>query len=44
MASLYISVVSILAAFDISKAVGDDGNVIEPDYEQETGLIWYAII
>ncbi|KAJ7247336.1 cytochrome P450 [Mycena rebaudengoi] len=39
MASLYISVVSILAAFDISKAVGDDGNVIEPDYEQETGLI-----
>ncbi|KAJ7235516.1 cytochrome P450 [Mycena rebaudengoi] len=39
MSSLWISIASILAAFDISKAVGEDGNVVEPSYEYEPGMV-----
>ncbi|KAJ7247317.1 cytochrome P450 [Mycena rebaudengoi] len=39
MSSLWISIASILATFDISKAVGEDGKVIEPSYEYEPGII-----
>ncbi|KAJ7247328.1 cytochrome P450 [Mycena rebaudengoi] len=39
MSSLWISIASILAAFDIFKAVGEDGNVIEPSYEYEPGIV-----
>ncbi|KAJ7247322.1 cytochrome P450 [Mycena rebaudengoi] len=39
MSSLWISIASILAAFDISKAVGEDGKVIEPSYEYEPGIV-----
>ncbi|KAJ7627084.1 cytochrome P450 [Roridomyces roridus] len=31
--SLWLSIVSILATFNITKAVGDDGKVVEPRYE-----------
>ncbi|KAJ7627128.1 cytochrome P450 [Roridomyces roridus] len=31
--SLWLTIVSILATFNITKAVGDDGKVIEPSYE-----------
>ncbi|KAJ7467770.1 cytochrome P450 [Mycena galericulata] len=37
--SVWISVVSILATFDITKAVGDDGQVIEPTHEYFPVLI-----
>ncbi|KAJ7095645.1 cytochrome P450 [Mycena epipterygia] len=37
--SVWITLVSILAAFDITKAVGDDGEVIEPSYEYFAGLV-----
>ncbi|KAJ7025140.1 cytochrome P450 [Mycena alexandri] len=38
-ASLWISVASILAAFDITKAVAEDGQMIEPTYEYLSDLI-----
>ncbi|KAJ6622291.1 cytochrome P450 [Mycena sp. CBHHK59/15] len=37
--SVWISAVSILATFDITKAVGDDGQVIEPSYEYFPALV-----
>lgn len=36
---LYIAIVSILAVFDISKAVDEDGNVIEPTGEYVSSLV-----
>ncbi|KAJ7711951.1 cytochrome P450 [Mycena metata] len=38
-ASLWISVASILAGFDITKAVAEDGQIIEPTYEYLSDLI-----
>jgi hypothetical protein len=38
MSSMWITIASILSTFDITKAVGDDGNVIEPTYEFDTGI------
>ncbi|KAJ7731633.1 cytochrome P450 [Mycena metata] len=37
--SVFISVASILASFDIAKAIGDDGAPIEPTYKYSTGII-----
>jgi len=37
--SLWISVVSILATFDITKVIGDDGKIIEPTYEYFPGAV-----
>ncbi|KAJ6471903.1 cytochrome P450 [Mycena sanguinolenta] len=37
--SIWINVVSILATFNIAKAVGDDGQVIEPTHEYSSGLV-----
>ncbi|KAJ6504457.1 cytochrome P450 [Mycena vulgaris] len=37
--SIWIAVASILATFNITKAVGDDGQVIEPTHEYFPGLI-----
>ncbi|KAJ7109594.1 cytochrome P450 [Mycena crocata] len=37
--SLWITIVNILAAFDIRKAVDEAGNVIEPSYEYLSGSI-----
>jgi len=39
LSSIWISVVSILATFDITKAVDEEGNIIEPSYEYFSGLI-----
>ncbi|KAF8199264.1 cytochrome P450 [Mycena galopus ATCC 62051] len=36
--SVWISIARILATFDISKAVGEDGQIIEPTYEYLPGL------
>ncbi|KAJ7114001.1 cytochrome P450 [Mycena epipterygia] len=38
-ASVWITAVSVLATFDITKAVGDDGLVIEPTYEYFPALV-----
>ncbi|KAF7350121.1 Cytochrome P450 [Mycena venus] len=38
-ASLWITVSSVLAAFDITKAVDEDGREIEPSYEFDSGFI-----
>jgi hypothetical protein len=38
-ASVWINVVSILATFDIMKAIGEDGHVIEPTYEYFSALV-----
>ncbi|KAF7371702.1 Cytochrome P450 [Mycena venus] len=37
--SIWITVVSILATFDITKAVDEKGNVVEPSYEYLSGVI-----
>src|ERR1700761_5977636 len=37
--SVWITMTSILAAFDVSKAVDDAGNVVEPSYEYCNGPI-----
>ncbi|KAJ7938085.1 cytochrome P450 [Mycena leptocephala] len=37
--SIWITVVSILATFDITKAVDEKGNVVEPSYEYLLGVI-----
>ena len=40
LSSIWISVASILAVFDISKAVDERGNVIEPVHDYVSGVIW----
>ncbi|KAJ7431570.1 cytochrome P450 [Mycena galericulata] len=37
--SIWITVVSLLATFDITKAVDEKGNVVEPSYEYLSGVI-----
>ncbi|KAJ7873152.1 cytochrome P450 [Mycena leptocephala] len=37
--SVWITIASILATFDITKAVGEDGKVIEPDHEYFSALV-----
>jgi hypothetical protein len=37
--SMWIAIVSILAIFNIDKAVDDKGNVVEPSYEYFSGSI-----
>ncbi|KAJ7142235.1 cytochrome P450 [Mycena epipterygia] len=39
MSSVWIAVVSILAVFDITKAVEDDGQEIEPTYEYSSDFV-----
>lgn len=39
LSSVWITIASILAVFDITKAVGDDGQTIEPSYEYYSQLI-----
>jgi hypothetical protein len=38
--SVWLAVSSIIAAFDISKSVDENGNVIEPTHEYLQSLIW----
>ncbi|KAJ7917029.1 cytochrome P450 [Mycena leptocephala] len=37
--SVWITIASILATFDITKAVGEDGNVIEPNHDYFSALV-----
>jgi hypothetical protein len=37
-ASIWISMASMLAVFDITKAIREDGEVIEPTHEYSAGL------
>lgn len=41
-ASIWIVAASILATFDITKAVDDIGNAIEPSVEYSPGFITYV--
>jgi hypothetical protein len=41
--SVWISVVSILATFDISKSVDEKGVPIEPSGEYTLGLFWWVL-
>ncbi|KAJ7800174.1 cytochrome P450 [Mycena olivaceomarginata] len=41
--SLWITVASLLAAFDITRAVGEDGKEIEPSGEYLSGLAWIPL-
>ncbi|KAJ7764873.1 cytochrome P450 [Mycena metata] len=38
--SLWLTIASILATFDINKAVDDNGNVVEPSYEYSSALVF----
>jgi hypothetical protein len=42
--SVWITIASILATFDITKAVGEDGKVIEPNHDYFSGLVTYALL
>ncbi|RDB17474.1 hypothetical protein Hypma_001603 [Hypsizygus marmoreus] len=37
--AVWIAIASLVAAFDITKGVDEDGNIIEPTYEYLTGLV-----
>ncbi|KAJ6460011.1 cytochrome P450, partial [Mycena sanguinolenta] len=39
ISTIWIAVVSILAMFNITKAVGEDGELIEPSYEEAGGIV-----
>jgi hypothetical protein len=43
MSSVWITVASTLATFDITKAVGLDGQTIEPTYEYLSELVRYVV-
>ncbi|KAJ7252511.1 cytochrome P450 [Mycena rebaudengoi] len=38
-ATLWITIASLLAVFDINKAIGEDGKVLEPTYEYHSALV-----
>jgi hypothetical protein len=40
LSAVWIAVASLIAAFDISKAVDENGEVNEPTYEYLTEYIW----
>jgi hypothetical protein len=40
--SVWIAVASIIAAFDITKAIDEHGNAIEPSHEYLSALVWYV--
>ena len=42
ISTVWIAVVSILALFDITKAVGEDGKPMEPSYEDAGGIVLYG--
>jgi hypothetical protein len=42
--SVWIAIASILATFDITKAVGEDGKVIEPNHDYFSALVTYALL
>jgi len=39
-AAMWISIASVLASFDILKAVDDNGAIIEPVEEYSSGMLW----
>ncbi|KAJ7873153.1 cytochrome P450 [Mycena leptocephala] len=41
--SLWITIASLLATLDITKAVGEDGKVIEPNHDYFSALVVYAL-
>lgn len=40
LSSVWIAVASLIAAFDITKAVNENGDEIEPSYEYTSHMIW----
>lgn len=38
--SVWIAVASIIATLDITKAIDENGNVIEPSHEYLSALVW----
>jgi hypothetical protein len=40
--SVWIAMASILATFDITKAVGEDGKVIEPNHDYFSSVVTYV--
>jgi hypothetical protein len=41
--SIWITVASLLAAFEVVKAVDREGRVIEPSGEYSSGMLWYVV-
>lgn len=38
--AVWIAIASMAAVFDITKAIDENGEVVEPSQEYETGLVW----
>ena len=43
LSAVWIAVASLLATFDIEKAMDENGNVIEPTHEYTSGLVTCAV-
>jgi hypothetical protein len=37
--TLWVTIASLLAVFDINKAIGEDGKVLEPSYEYHSSVV-----
>jgi hypothetical protein len=40
--TLWITVASLLAVFNITKAIGKDGKILEPSYEYHSAIVSYV--
>ena len=41
--AIWIAVATLIAALDITKAVDENGDIIEADPEYVSSLVWYVI-
>lgn len=44
LSAIWIAVASLIATFDITKAIDENGKVIEPSYEFLSEFVWYVPI
>ncbi|KAJ7251362.1 hypothetical protein C8J57DRAFT_1353142, partial [Mycena rebaudengoi] len=42
--TLWITVASLLAVFNITKAIGKDGQILEPSYEYHSAIVAYVLM
>jgi hypothetical protein len=40
--TVWITVASLLAVFNITKAIGEDGKILEPSYEYHSDIVLYV--
>lgn len=42
LSAIWIAIASLIATFDITKAIDENGEVIEPSYEFLSEFVWYV--